>query len=133
MDEQPVQLVKETRIPLPAKPGQPESVDYEYERCGNSQYLYVYRTVVVLGVKQLSVNVERRLTGQQKLNTYKGNDYVESDKVILVCDQLNTHKLASLYVAFEPATARLGSNVWKFTTPPNMEVGLISLKTNCPQ
>ena len=46
MDEQPIQLVKETRSPLPAKPGQPESVDYEYERCGNSQYLYVYRTIV---------------------------------------------------------------------------------------
>jgi len=46
MDEQPIQLVKETRIPLPAKPGQPESVDYEYERFGNSQYFYVYRTVV---------------------------------------------------------------------------------------
>lgn len=34
------------------------------------------------------------------------NDYPDSDKVILVCDQLNTHKLASLYVAFEPSTAR---------------------------
>jgi hypothetical protein len=36
MDEQPIQLVKETRIPLPAKPGQPESVDYEYERNGTA-------------------------------------------------------------------------------------------------
>ena len=48
MDEQPVQLVKETHIPLPAKPGQPASVDYEYERFGNSQYLYVYRTQVLV-------------------------------------------------------------------------------------
>jgi len=46
MDEQPIQLVKETRIPLQALPGQPESVDYEYERFGNSQYQYVYRTIV---------------------------------------------------------------------------------------
>ena len=52
------------------------------------------------------MNVERRLTGQQKLSTYKGNDYPDSDKVILVCDQLNTHKLASLYEAFEASTAR---------------------------
>jgi hypothetical protein len=36
MDEQPIQLVKETRTPLPAKPGQPESVDYEYERNGTA-------------------------------------------------------------------------------------------------
>jgi hypothetical protein len=34
------------------------------------------------------------------------NDYADSDKVILVCDQLNTHKLASLYEAFEPSMAR---------------------------
>lgn len=46
MDEQPIQLVKETRIPLPAKPGQPKSVDYELRSQWNSQYLYVERTVV---------------------------------------------------------------------------------------
>jgi len=34
------------------------------------------------------------------------SDYAQSDKIILVCDQLNTHKLASLYIAFEPSTAR---------------------------
>lgn len=36
MDEQPVQLIKETRIPLPAKPGHPELIDYEYERNGTA-------------------------------------------------------------------------------------------------
>ncbi len=36
MDEQPIQLLKETRIPLSAKPGQLESVDYEYERNGTA-------------------------------------------------------------------------------------------------
>jgi hypothetical protein len=36
MDEQPIQLVKETRIPLPVKPGQPEAFDYEYERNGTA-------------------------------------------------------------------------------------------------
>jgi DDE superfamily endonuclease len=33
-------------------------------------------------------------------------DYVHSDTIILVCDQLNIHKLACLYKAFAPATAR---------------------------
>jgi hypothetical protein len=46
MDEQPIQLVKETRIPLAAKPGQPESVDYVLRSQWNSQYQYDYRTVV---------------------------------------------------------------------------------------
>ena len=31
MDEQPVQLIKETRAPLPAVPGRPDCIDYEYE------------------------------------------------------------------------------------------------------
>jgi len=39
MDEQPVQLVQETRLPLPAKPGQPEAFDYEYERNGTANIL----------------------------------------------------------------------------------------------
>jgi hypothetical protein len=41
LDEQPVQLVKETRIPLSAKPGQPEAVDYEYERNGTANIFMV--------------------------------------------------------------------------------------------
>ena len=36
LDEQPVQLVKETRQPLPAEPGQPVRYDYEYERAGTA-------------------------------------------------------------------------------------------------
>ena len=34
------------------------------------------------------------------------DDYADSDKIILVCDQLNIHKLSSLYEAFEPTIAR---------------------------
>ena len=33
-------------------------------------------------------------------------DYAEAEKVILICDNLNTHKIASLYVAFEPREAK---------------------------
>ena len=36
LDEISTQLVAETRTPLPAEPGQPERVDYEYERCGTA-------------------------------------------------------------------------------------------------
>ena len=41
MDEQPMQLTKETRIPLPAEPGKPERYDHEYERNGTKEHLYV--------------------------------------------------------------------------------------------
>ncbi len=33
-DERPVQLVSETRTPLPMEPGQPKRYDYEYQRQG---------------------------------------------------------------------------------------------------
>ncbi len=34
MDESPKQLIKETRVPVPMKPGQEARQDFEYERCG---------------------------------------------------------------------------------------------------
>jgi hypothetical protein len=36
MDEQPVQLLKETRVPIPATGRPPKRVDYEYERAGTA-------------------------------------------------------------------------------------------------
>lgn len=106
MDEQPVQLVKETRIPLPARPGQPESVDYEDERNGTAN---IFLFTEPLAGWRKAVVTERRTavdwaTEIQRLLT---EDYAASETVVRVCDQLNIHKLASLYQAFPPATARL--------------------------
>ena len=39
MDEASKQQVKESRTPLPAKPGEPERYDYEYQRKANSKPL----------------------------------------------------------------------------------------------
>lgn len=36
MDEQPVQLLRETRVPLPARPGRPARYDHHYERAGTA-------------------------------------------------------------------------------------------------
>jgi len=105
MDEQPVQLIKETRLPLPAKPGQPESFDYEYERNGTAN-IFLF-TEPLAGWRKAIVSERRTAvdwaTEIRRLLDY---DYADSDKVILVCDQLNIHKLASLYEAFEPTIAR---------------------------
>lgn len=105
MDEQPVQLIKETRIPLPAKPGQPESFDYEYERNGTAN-IFMF-TEPLAGWRKVIVS-ERRTAVDWAIEIRRllEDDYADSEKVILVCDQLNIHKLSSLYEAFEPTTAR---------------------------
>ena len=36
MDEQPIQLLKETRVPMPGTKHHPRRVDYEYERAGTA-------------------------------------------------------------------------------------------------
>lgn len=54
--------------------------------------------------------------------------YPNVEKIILIMDNLNTHKPASLYKKFESAEARRILKSWRFTTHPSMEVDLILLK-----
>jgi len=105
MDEQPTQLIQETRTPVPARPGQPARVDYEYERKGVvANFLF---TETLGGWRK--VNVRQRRTAidwAQEIKELLDRDYPEVQKVVLVCDNLNTHRIASLYEAFEPHEAR---------------------------
>ncbi len=105
MDEQPVQLVNSTRRTLPAKPGQPESVDYEYERNGTAN-IFLF-TEPLAGWRKAVVTKRRTAVDWAvEIQRLLDEDYADSKTVILVCDQLNIHKLASLYEAFAPTTAR---------------------------
>lgn len=105
MDEQPIQRVKETRLPLPAKPGHPEAIDYEYERNGTAT-IFLF-TEPLAGWRKVVVSERRTaIDWARQIQHLLDQDYAQCNKVILVCDQLNTHKLASLYKAFAPSTAR---------------------------
>jgi hypothetical protein len=42
----------------------------------------------------------------QEIRTLLDVDYQQAEKVILICDNLNTHKVASLYEAFLPQEAK---------------------------
>jgi hypothetical protein len=105
MDEQPTQLIKETRRKIEAAPGRPERVDYEYERNGTAvNFMF---TEPLAGWRK--VNVRRRKTKldwAQEIKELLEVDYPEAKKVVLVCDNLNTHKIGALYEAFEPHEAR---------------------------
>lgn len=57
MDEQPVQLIQETRTPLPARPGQPPREDYEYERNGTAN-IFMF-TAPLQGHRQVHIRAQR--------------------------------------------------------------------------
>ena len=105
MDEQPIQLIKETRSPLPVVPGKPERYDYEYERNGTTNIFMFAQPLV--GWRRASVREKKTAVDwAEEIRVLLEEDFPQSEKVALVCDNLNTHTPASLYKAFEPAHAR---------------------------
>ena len=122
MDEQPVQLLKETRAPIPATTGHPRRVDYEYERAGVAS-LFMFCEPLV-GWRQVSAR-ERRTKADWAVEVAAllTGRYATAEKVILVCDNLNTHTIGAFYEAFDPATARCWSGGWRSGTRPSTAAG----------
>ena len=105
MDETSKQLVLETRLPMPTIPGYPGRYDFEYQRNG-TRNLFMF-CEPLRGFRH--VEVTERRTAQdfaQQMKWLVDDAYPEADVVCVVLDNLNTHKVASLYKAFEPAEAR---------------------------
>jgi len=104
-DESPVQLVSETRSPLPVRPGLIACYDYEYKREGTANlFLFVQP---LLGWRQVNVTARRTkhdFARQMKLLV----DVYFPDAILirLVVDNLNTHTPAALYETFAPDEAR---------------------------
>jgi hypothetical protein len=105
IDEATKQLVKETRVPIPAERGQPERVDYEYDRNGTANLFMVCEPMV--GWRRVAVTQQRTaLDYAHLLKTLVDSDYAQAEKLIVIQDNLNTHSPASLYKAFEPQEAQ---------------------------
>ena len=105
LDEISKQLVAQTRTPLPAEPGQPERVDYEYERCGTANLFLTNEPLT--GHRHVTVTAQRTAVDfAQEVRDLLEVRYPHAKKVVLVMDNLNTHKPAALYQAFEPKVAR---------------------------
>ena len=104
MDERPVQLVKETRVPIPMKRGKPRRYDYEYERAGTAcAFLF---TETLRGWRKARVRKRRTAVDwAQEMRDLLEKDYPNAEKVILVCDNLNTHKPSAFYKVFPPEEA----------------------------
>jgi hypothetical protein len=105
IDESNKQLVKETVAPIPAQSGQPERVDYEYERNGTANLFMVCEPMA--GWRRVEVTEHRTAVDYAHLlKTLVDCDYPEAVKITVVQDNLNIHSPASLYKAFEPAEAQ---------------------------
>lgn len=105
MDEQPTQLIKETRRKLAVEPGKPERVDYEYERNGTATNFMF--TEPLAGWRKVNVRLRKTAVDwAEEIKELLDEDYPDVEKVVLICDNLNTHKVASFYEAFEPKEAR---------------------------
>jgi hypothetical protein len=105
MDEQPVQLLKETRTPIAATAKHGQRVDYEYERAGTAN-IFMF-TEPLAGWRHVSVRATRTKTDWAiEMAALLEGRYAHCSKVILVCDNLNTHTKGAFYEVFEPERAR---------------------------
>ena len=105
LDEQPVQLLKETRVPIAATKSHGQRVDFEYERNGTAS-IFMFAEPLS-GFRQATARPRRTqvdwaLEVAQLLDTR----YAAGEYVTLVCDNLNTHTKGACDEAFEPEQAR---------------------------
>lgn len=105
MDEQPVQLLKETRAAIPASKDHPRRVDYEYERAGTA-CIFMF-TEPKFGWRKVSVRPHRtKVDWAFEMEELLRTRYANVEKVILVSDNLNTHTKGAFYEVFPPDQAR---------------------------
>ena len=105
LDEQPVQLIGETRVPIAATKEHPERVDYEYERLGTAS-IFMFAEPLS-GFRQATARPQRTKSdwALEVANLLETRD-ANCERVILVCDNLNTHTKGAFYTAFPPEKAR---------------------------
>jgi len=105
MDEQPVQLLKETRTPIPATAEHGKRVDYEYERAGTAN-IFMF-TEPLAGWREVAVReTKTKLDWATEMARLLEGRYADCERIVLVCDNLNTHTKGAFYETFGPARAR---------------------------
>jgi hypothetical protein len=135
-DERPCQLLGDTLMPLPMKPGRVECQDYHYKRNGTA--------VVLMAVEPLAGQRIAKVTKQKTKEDYAefmkelAAHYADAEKIILVQDNLNTHNPSSFYEVFgAPEAFALSQRFEMVYTPKkaswlNMaEIELSALSKQC--
>ena len=116
LDETSKQLLAETRVAIPMRPGRPVRCDYEYERNGTANLFMLFAPLE--GWRR--VKVTDRHTAVDYAHVLKDladDHFADASKIVLVQDNLNIHCKASLYEAFPAAEARrlVERFEWHFT------------------
>ena len=105
VDETSKQLIAETRVPIAAKPGRPARHDYEYQRNGTANLFMIFAPLE--GWRHVKVTDRHAAVDYaQILKELSNTHFPDANKIVLVQDNLNTHRPASLYEAFPAADAR---------------------------
>ena len=105
MDEQPIQLQKETRIPIAASKSHGQRVDYEYERAGTAN-IFIF-TEPLAGWREVKVRAQRtKVDWATEVAALLEGRLKKCEKILLVCDNLNTHTKGAFYEIFEAKRAR---------------------------
>lgn len=104
-DERPYQMVEETRMPLPARPGKPERYDFEYKRGGTCNLFVFFQPLK--GWRKVKVTEQRtKADFAQCMRELVDDHFPLAEKIRLVADNLNIHTPAALYETFQPDEAR---------------------------
>ena len=105
MDEQPLQLLKETRKQIKATKVHPKRVDYEYARGGTAS-IFMFNEPLS-GWRTVKVRPQRKKVDWAKeVAGILDKRYADCEQVTLVCDNLNTHTKGAFYEAFAADKAR---------------------------
>jgi hypothetical protein len=134
-DGQPRHLIAETGEVIPPEPGR---ADYEYERNGTAE-IFMF-TGPLSGWRHVSVRECRTgIDWAYEVRDLSEIRYPEAERIRLVCDNLNTHKIASFYKIFPPDEARRLINRPEIHHTPKhgswlniAEIGLSALTIQCP-
>ena len=119
MDEASKQLLRDEVPPVPMTPGHPAKEDYHYERRGTQAIFCFFDPH--RGWRRVTTRDSRtRLDWAEEVRHLLDVEYPKAKKVRLVCDNLNTHGIASLYEAFPAEEAhRLARRLELHHTPRN--------------
>lgn len=117
MDESPKQMIKETRVPVPMKPGQEARVDFEYERCGVANIFLASEPLK--GKRYVDVTERKtKVDWAEFIKEIADEWYKDAEKITLVMDNLATHKSSALYETYPPKEAKRIWDRFEFVYTP---------------